>query len=108
MARDQIHLSAESWSTLRQMADGSSLTARRVFPQPHTFHLTKLEGGEYAKAIAPLTIDELLRRRLLDVTRVNGGTDRLIYHLTQRGADAAARGSLFEEDSQLPAFEEAP
>jgi hypothetical protein len=103
--RHEIPLSAESWSVLQKLAKGSTLVARRVFPHPHSFHISKPPGsravGEYAKPVAAITIDQLLGLSLVSAEKVRGGTDHLRYSLTPKGSDVVVAGELVEEDGQI-------
>jgi len=106
--KHEITLSTEVAWCLRHLANGARIESHRTYPHPHHFALTRPPNAarkettekRYARELADITIDTLVRRRLVTATPQDQHADVIVYRVTSEGEVAASRGGVLVFDDE--------
>ena len=106
--KHEIQLSTEVSWCLSHLAKGARIESRRTFPHPHHFALIRPPNAkrkettekQYAKELADITIDTLVRRRLVTATPKDALADVIVYRIAPDGEAAASRGGVIVYDDE--------
>lgn len=113
--KHEITLSTEVSWCLKHLASGGRIESHRTYPHPHHFTLVRPANAarkekaekRYAQDLADITIDTLVRRRLVTATPQDQHADVIVYRITPDGEAAASRGGVIVYDDEATDWVEA-